>query len=300
MKEVLRAAGVPVRPAPARAAAPAEALAFADEVGFPLVAKPPAGAGAQATFRLDDADALRGWLRGRAAERRTRPALLEEFLAGEEHTFDSVTVGGHDRVVVDRRLPPAAAGGAAQPVDPVDGAAAPRHRRPASTPASTMAGRRRCGRSGVTRRAHPHGVVPPPGRLGRRLGGRRPGRPGAQLTSMHGYAHDFDLYRAWAELVILDRFDAAGAAVRGRDGVPARHGARAGARGARRRGLQQQIGHLVVEARLPQPGQPAASDYMGEGYVIVRDPDTAVVRGRAAPDRQRRPRRAGGGLTGAG
>ena len=42
--------------------------------------------------------------------------------------------------------------------------------------------------------------------------------------------------------------------------------------------LQQQLGHLVVEARLPQPGQPAASDYLGEGYVIVRDPDTEVVR----------------------
>jgi hypothetical protein len=32
-----------------------------------------------------------------------------------------------------------------------------------------------------------------------------------------------------------------------------------------------------VEARLPEPGQPAGSDYVGEGYVIVRDPDTAVV-----------------------
>jgi hypothetical protein len=41
--------------------------------------------------------------------------------------------------------------------------------------------------------------------------------------------------------------------------------------------VQRQIGHLVVEARLPQPGQPAASDYLGEGYAIVRDPDTAVV-----------------------
>jgi hypothetical protein len=41
--------------------------------------------------------------------------------------------------------------------------------------------------------------------------------------------------------------------------------------------VQQQIGHLVVEARLPQPGQPAAADYLGEGYAMVRDPDTAVV-----------------------
>jgi hypothetical protein len=41
--------------------------------------------------------------------------------------------------------------------------------------------------------------------------------------------------------------------------------------------VQQQIGHLVVEARLPRPGQPAATDYLGEGYAIVRDPETAVV-----------------------
>src|SRR3712207_8791196 len=41
--------------------------------------------------------------------------------------------------------------------------------------------------------------------------------------------------------------------------------------------VQEQIGHLVVEARLPQPGQPAGTDYLGEGYAMVRDPDTAVV-----------------------
>jgi hypothetical protein len=38
------------------------------------------------------------------------------------------------------------------------------------------------------------------------------------------------------------------------------------------------VGHLVVESRVPRPGQPAASDYLGEGYVTVRDPDTGVVR----------------------
>ena len=42
--------------------------------------------------------------------------------------------------------------------------------------------------------------------------------------------------------------------------------------------LQQQLGHLVVESRLPQPGQPAASDYLGEGYIMVRDAETEVVR----------------------
>jgi hypothetical protein len=101
--------------------------------------------------------------------------------------------------------------------------------------------------------------------------------PGAQLTSMHGYAHDFDLYRAWTELVILGRFAvperrfASGTAYlrgMGHGRVRAVHGVDA---------VQQDVGHLVVEARLPQPGQPAGTDYLGEGYVIVRDPDTAVV-----------------------
>jgi hypothetical protein len=32
-----------------------------------------------------------------------------------------------------------------------------------------------------------------------------------------------------------------------------------------------------VEAKLPEPGQPASTSYEGEGWVIVRDPDTGVV-----------------------
>ena len=40
---------------------------------------------------------------------------------------------------------------------------------------------------------------------------------------------------------------------------------------------QKEIGALVVEAKLPRRGQPAAGTYEGEGYVIVRHPETAVV-----------------------
>ena len=42
--------------------------------------------------------------------------------------------------------------------------------------------------------------------------------------------------------------------------------------------LQRELGDLVVEARLPEIGQPASSSYEGEGYVIVRHPETKVVR----------------------
>src|SRR5918998_48129 len=92
MKSVLGDAGIPC----ARhqlVTKPGEALAFAEAVGFPLVAKPPAGAGAQATYRLDDLTALRGWIDA-IPPRAEAPGLLEEFLVGDEHTFDSVTVGG--------------------------------------------------------------------------------------------------------------------------------------------------------------------------------------------------------------
>ncbi|MBT9558476.1 MAG: hypothetical protein IV100_20745 [Myxococcales bacterium] len=95
--------------------------------------------------------------------------------------------------------------------------------------------------------------------------------------SLNSYANDFDLYRAWAKLVIHDEFDpptqkyAAGAAFfRGQGNGQV----------VRVEGVdeaQKEIGHLVVEARLPRPGQRRSSSYEGEGYAIVRHPDTAVV-----------------------
>ena len=123
--------------------------------------------------------------------------------------------------------------------------------------------------------------------------------PGAQLTSMHGYAHDFDLYRAWAELVILGRFDvperrfAAGTAYlrgMGRGRVRAVHGIEARPAADRAPGR----GGAAAAAGAAR-GQ---STTWARGTSIVRDPDTAVVEDALQPDRRRRPRRAGRGLTG--
>ena len=92
MKSVLRAAGVPC--ARYRLADSADAAAgFAAEAGFPLVVKPPAGAGAKSTFRLDDAEDLQVWLAA-APPAPDRLALIEEFLTGEEGSYDSVMTGG--------------------------------------------------------------------------------------------------------------------------------------------------------------------------------------------------------------
>ena len=274
MKTVLREAGIPC----ARhqlVTNPSEALAFAEEVGFPLVAKPPAGAGAQATYRLDEASALRGWLKA-ITPHLDAPGLLEEFLTGEEHTFDSVTVGGQTVFSSIADYLPTPLEVLRQPwiqwtvLLPRD-LDDPRYDGiwevgPAALRALGV-------RDALT---HMEWFRRPDGSVAVSEVAARP--PGAQITSMLGYVHDVDFYRTWAELVILGRFDpperryAAGTAYlrgQGRGRVGSVQGVDQ---------LQRELGQLVVEARLPDMGQPASSGYEGEGYVIVRDADTEVVR----------------------
>jgi len=274
MKRVLQAAGVPCARYSLVSTA-GEARSFAGEVGFPLVAKPPAGAGSQATHRLDDGHALEGWLHVMPPSH-DAPALLEEFLVGEEHTFDSVSVGGNTvwSSIADYHPPP------------LDVLRNPWIQwtvlLPRDINGQDYAGIHAVGPAalralGVTDAlTHMEWFRRPDGSVAVSEVAARP--PGAQLTSMHGHVHDFDLYRAWAELVVLGRFDvpqrrfAAGTAYlrgMGRGRVRAVHGVE---------DVQREVGHLVVDSRLPRPGQHAASDYLGEGYVTVRDPDTEVVR----------------------
>ena len=92
MKDELRANGLPVaRHALLRR--PEEGRAFSAKVGFPIVLKPPAGMGAKATFRVNDDDALARAVAGMGASD-THPVLAEEFLNGEEGSFDTLTIGG--------------------------------------------------------------------------------------------------------------------------------------------------------------------------------------------------------------
>ncbi len=93
MKDVFAAHGVPC----ARhgvASSAAEASSIAGALGLPVVVKPPAGAGARSTFRLDSVGQLDAWLRVDPPTP-SAPALLEELVSGAEHSFDSVAIDGH-------------------------------------------------------------------------------------------------------------------------------------------------------------------------------------------------------------
>jgi ATP-grasp domain-containing protein len=273
MKDVLRAAGVPC----ARhclATSAAQAWEFAAAVGYPLVVKPPAGAGARSTFRLDEPAALRAWLDA-VDPVPERPALIEEFLVGEEHSFDSITVDGELRWhSISHYLP--------TPLEvlrnpwmqwvvllPRD-ISGPEY---AGIRAAAPTALRALGlQTGLT---HMEWFRRADGSVAVSEVAARP--PGAQITAMLSYAHDVDFPRVWARLMLLDAFhplerrSAVGTAFlrgQGRGRVAAIHGLD---------GLQRELGHLVVEAKLPQPGQGPSGTYEGEGYVIVRDGDTAVV-----------------------
>ncbi len=272
MKDALRAAGLPC--ARHRLATTAdEALDFADEV-LPLVAKPPAGAGAIDTFRIDERSQLETWL-GHTQPSADNPLLLEEFIQGEEFSFDSVTVDG-------RHVFHSISSYSPTPLEVMSTpwiqwtVLFPRHIDGPEFAPITDAGPKALEALGmVTGISHLEWFRRADGSIAISEVGARP--PGAQMTSLLSYAHGHDFYRAWAQLNAFGTFDppprqyATGAAyLRGMgsgrvshiEGVEAAH---------------RELGDLVVEARLPSIGQTTSSGYEGEGYVILRHPETEVV-----------------------
>jgi len=99
MKEVLRQGGIPCAQSLGSSSRD-EIRHFAASVGFPLVVKPPAAAGASGTVRVDDMEALDQALGTMGIDRGT-PVAVEEFVEGHEGFYDTLTIRGevvHDFV----------------------------------------------------------------------------------------------------------------------------------------------------------------------------------------------------------
>jgi formate-dependent phosphoribosylglycinamide formyltransferase (GAR transformylase) len=274
MKTALRNAGLPC--ARHKLVATKEAaLKFGVEIGYPIVVKPPAGAGAKATFRVDDAAAMA------AAIDASRPSvgnevLLEEFMVGEEHSFDAVCIRGRPVWHSLSRYTPT----------PLEVLRNPWIQWCVMIPRDIDAPKwddvRRVGFRALevlgqgTGVSHMEWFRKKNGGVAVSEIAARP--PGAQFCTLISYAHDFDFYKAWARLVVFEEFEppqrkfAAGAAyLRGQgegDRVAAVHGLDV---------LARELGELVVEAKLPRAGQGPSGSYEGEGYIVVRHPETEVV-----------------------
>jgi biotin carboxylase len=90
MKERIKAAGLRV-PHSRRVRSEAEIRAAIEEIGYPVILKPIAGAGSADTWRVDGPDDLERVLR---LTRHVREASCEEFVEGEEFTYDTVCIDG--------------------------------------------------------------------------------------------------------------------------------------------------------------------------------------------------------------
>ncbi len=89
MKQVLDAAGIRT-PRHQACRTIAQCWEAAERIGFPVIIKPIAGAGSADTYRLGSAEELREVLPRLA---HVSEVSVEEFIDGEEYTFDTVTVG---------------------------------------------------------------------------------------------------------------------------------------------------------------------------------------------------------------
>jgi hypothetical protein len=92
MKEVLRKNGIPCAQS-TRASTPQDAHDFAAAVGFPLIVKPPAGAGASATYRAGDAGELEAVIR-ESGLADGHEVAIEEFIEGHEGYLDTLAING--------------------------------------------------------------------------------------------------------------------------------------------------------------------------------------------------------------
>ena len=273
MKSLLRDHGLPC----ARhrlATTPEDAAAFAREIGFPLIVKPPSGAGAQATTRVDDMQALAAAVDA-AAPAANRPVLIEEYMTGDEHSFETVSIGG--RAVwhsLTHYYP--------SPLEVLRNPwiqwclILPREvEEPQYDDIRTVAARALQLLGMETGLTHMEWFRRPDGTIAISEVAARP--PGAQIMTVVSRAHDFDFVAAWARLMVFGDFAApprkyaVGAAYlrgQGNGRVKAIHGLDQ---------VQREVGSLVVDAKLPSTGQAPTGSYEGEGFVILRHPETAVV-----------------------
>jgi len=273
MKEALAAADLPCAEH-AKVTTTDAALSFAHEIGFPLVVKPPAGAGAKATFRVENEEELRSALRT-IPPRAESPLLLEEFVQGREFSFDSVNLNGqHLFHSISCYYP--------TPLEVMENpwvqwcVLLPRSIDELRFASIRSAGPRALEVLGmVTGITHMEWFQRDDGSIAISEVAARP--PGAQFTTLLSAAHDLDFYQAWSRLLIFEEFD-----------VPVRKYAAGsvylrgvgGQRVTAVRGLEEarsELDGLVFEAKLPEPGQPKAESYEGEGYILLRHPETSEV-----------------------
>jgi formate-dependent phosphoribosylglycinamide formyltransferase (GAR transformylase) len=279
MKQVLREAGVPTA-ASAPVSSAAQARAFAEQAGFPLILKPRSGAGAAGTMRVDDPgqldDAL-GVFGGQGVD----SIAMEEFIEGHEGFYDTITADG--QVAVDfasHYYPNVLEAMRTRWISPQFVSTNRIDTAPEYGELRDM-GRRVISALGIgTSATHMEWFFGPRGLKFSEIGCRP---PGVGAWDLYSAGNDMDVYREWANAVVHGG-TAAAPSRQYASGIvalrPDQDGHISGYSGAEE--LNQRYGEWVIDVHLPSPGtatQGVEAGYMANAYVRMRHPDYDALRG---------------------
>jgi hypothetical protein len=277
MKDALRRAGLPCAES-AAVATRAEAEAFAERVGYPLVLKPRAGLGAQRTFRVADLPELE-----RAARELELGAggeiAAEEFVDGHEGFYDTLSIEGEPRLEFVSHYYPAVLEALSDRRIAPQIAATNRVELP-SYGELREAGRRVIRALGIgTSATHMEWFF---GARGLKISeiGARP--PGERIWDLYCAGNDFDLYRLWGEAIVAGtvstrpsrRYATGSVQVR-----PDRDGRIAGYRGLA--AVRRRCGDAIFRHELPRVGRPTVpieKGYLANAWFRLRHPDYDELR----------------------
>jgi carbamoylphosphate synthase large subunit len=277
MKEALRAAGVPC----ARSTAPRDGddvRRFAAEVGFPLILKPAAGAGAAGAERVSGPDELDGAIARSGVDRGVEVAV-EEFVDGHEGFYDTITIGGTVAMeFVTHYYPNVLEAMRTRWISPqfvttnrIDAPGYDELRR---------LGQRVITALGIeTSATHMEWFAGSKGLYFSEIGARP---PGVRVWDLYAAANDVDIYREWANAVVHGHV-AAVPSRRCAAGLialrPDRDGVISGYSGVEE--IHGRYGEWVLDAHLPPPGTPTQAveaGYLANAWVRMRHPDYDVLR----------------------
>lgn len=277
MKETLRNAGIACAQS-TRATTPAEARDFAAAVGFPLIIKPPAGAGAAGTYRVRDAATLEQVIveSGLAAG---QEMAIEEFIEGHEGFIDTITIDG--KVVhefVTHYYPNVLEAMRERWISP-QMVATNRIDAPGYTEVREMTRAVIKALNIGTSATHMEWFFGPKGLKFSEIGCRP---PGVCHWDVYNAANEFDIYYEWAAAIVHGR-PAAQPSRRYAAGMialrPDRDGRISGYSGVQE--INRRYGDCIVAAHLPDAGtptQPVAGGYMANAWMRVRHPDYDTLR----------------------
>jgi len=271
MKERVAAAGLRV-PRSARVRTAAEARAAAARLGYPLVLKPISGAGSADTYEVGSERELEQAL---ARTQHVGEASLEEFIEGEEFTYDTVCIGGQPVFEnVAQYLPKPLIARTNEWISPVIITV-----RELAQPAladGIALGRSVLGALGMGDGfTHMEWFKKPSGEVVFGEIGCRPA--GAHLVDQMNYTCDIDLFREWARAVCWHAFDAP--TVRKYNAAIIFKRAKGQGRITRITGLTEfmrRYGQYVMEERLLPVGAPRRNwkhTLVSDGFVLLRHPD---------------------------